>query len=217
MPKRGDEIATAMGQWAGGTPNDKRMVVVDEGTVGVSRRERREVAETTPVVRSTEAWIVVGRKSAEKEERVTPVFDDMEIAVWTTAREEALKKVTEDAMTDEGELSPQMLDGNRQKYKEMLSSLALMDATEEEYRKTSGIGQPYRGMARPFWQKWRFAMVAEEVHTVYLQEKWVRMEVRNQKRFITAVRWLTALELTRLGGSLKKRCQGGTTRSCTRR
>ena len=34
-----------------------------------------------------------------------PVFDDMEeptveIAVWTTAREEALKKVTEDAMAD---------------------------------------------------------------------------------------------------------------------
>ena len=36
-----------------------------------------------------------------------PVFEDMEdptveIAVWTTAREEALKKVTAESMTDEG-------------------------------------------------------------------------------------------------------------------
>ena len=51
------------------------------------------------MVRSTEAGSVVGRQSAENEERGTPVFDDMEepiveIAVWTTAREEALKKVT---------------------------------------------------------------------------------------------------------------------------
>ena len=63
----------------------------------------------------------------------------VEIAVWTTSREEALKKVTEDTMIDEGELSPQVLDANRQKYKEMLSSLALRDATEEEYRKARGI------------------------------------------------------------------------------
>ena len=95
-------------------------------------------------MRSTEAESVVGRQSAEKEERVTPVFDDMEeptveIAVWTTAREEALKKVTEDAMADEGELSPQLLDENRQKYNEMLSSLALRDATEEEYRRASDL------------------------------------------------------------------------------
>ena len=94
-----------------------------------------------------------------------PVFDDMEeptvdIAVLTTAREEALTKVTEEKMTDEGELSPQVLDANRQKYKEMLSSLALRDATEEEYRKAGGIGQPYHGMTRPFWQKGRFARVA---------------------------------------------------------
>ena len=82
---------------------------MDESSVGVGRRERREVSETTTVVRSTEAWSVVGRQSAEKEERGTPVFDFMaeptvEIAVWTTAREEALKKVTEDAIVDEGEL-----------------------------------------------------------------------------------------------------------------
>ena len=55
----------------------------------------------------------------------------VETAVWTNAREEALKKVTEEAMADEGELSPQVVDANRQKYKEMLSSLALRDATEE--------------------------------------------------------------------------------------
>ena len=34
-------------------------------------------------------------------------------------------------MADEGELSPQVVDANRQKYKEMLSSLALRDTTEE--------------------------------------------------------------------------------------
>ena len=91
LPKRGAEVATAMGLWADGPPNDKRMVVVDESSVGVSRRERREVVETTPVARSTEAGSEVGRQSVEKEELGTPVFDDMEeptveIAVWTTAR-----------------------------------------------------------------------------------------------------------------------------------
>ena len=40
--------------------------------------------------------------------------------------------------------------------------------------------------------------MAEEVHTVYLLDKWAKMEARNQKRFITAVGGLTALELTRL-------------------
>ena len=109
-------------------------------------------------------------------------------------------------MTDEGELSPQVLDANRQKYKEMLSSLAVRDATEEEYRKYKGIGQPNRGMTRPFWQKGRFTRVAEEVHTVYLQDKWAKMEARNQKRFIAAVVGLTG-----------KHCQGNATRSCTRR
>ena len=114
-----------------------------------------------------------------------PVFQDMEertveIAVCTTAREGALKKVTKDAVADERELSPQVLDANRQKYKEMLSSLAVRDATEEEYRKTRGIGQPYHGITRPGWQKGRFTMVVEEVHTVYLLDKWAKMEVRNQ-------------------------------------
>ena len=90
-------------------------------------------------------------QTEDKEERAVPAFDDMEeptveIAVWTTALEEALKKVSEEAMADEGELSPQVVDANRQKYKDMLSSLALRDATEEEYLKTRGVGQPYRGM-----------------------------------------------------------------------
>ena len=61
----------------------------------------------------------------------------------------------------------------------MLSSLAVRDATEEEYRNTRGIWQHYRGMTRPFWQKWRFAKVAEEVHAVYLLDKWTNMETRN--------------------------------------
>ena len=119
--------------------------------------------------------------------------------MWTTAREEALKKVSGEAIEDEGELSPQVVDANRQKYKDVLASLALRDATEEEYRKTRGVGQPYRGMTRPPWPKWRLAMVAEEVHTVYLLDKWEKLEVRNQKRFMTAVGGLSALELTRLG------------------
>ena len=42
LPKRGDEIATAMWQWAGGPPKDKRRVVVEEGEVRGGRRERRE-------------------------------------------------------------------------------------------------------------------------------------------------------------------------------
>ena len=160
LPKRGDELATAMGQWAGGPPKDKRRVVVDEGPPRVGRRERREDEKgeddesSIQVERNTEVGSVAGRQTGEKEERAGPVFDDMEeptveIAVWTTAREEALKKVTEEAVADEGELSPQVVDANRQKYKEMVSSLALRDATEEEYRKARGVGQPYRGMTRP--------------------------------------------------------------------
>ena len=63
-------------------------------------------------------------------------------------------------MTDEGELSTQVLDVNRQKYKEMTSSLVFRDTTEEEYRKAKGMRQPYRGMTRPFWQVETFARVA---------------------------------------------------------
>ena len=94
-------------------------------------------------------------------------------------------------MVDEGELSPQVLGSNQQKYKEMMSSLTVRDATEEEYRKANGMRQPYRGMTRPFWQKWRFAKVGEELPAVYLLEKWTKMEARNQKRFVSAVGGLT--------------------------
>ena len=66
----------------------------------------------------------------------------VEIAVWTTAREEALKKVMEEAMADERELPTRVVDENRQKYKDMLSSVAVRDATEEDYRKARGVGQP---------------------------------------------------------------------------
>ena len=138
--------ATAMGQWAGGPPKDKRRVVLDEGPLRVGRRERREDEEgeddesRIPVARTTGTEGEVGRQSAEKGERGAPVFKDMEeptveVVVWTTAREEALKKVTAESMADEGELSTQVLDANRQKYKEMISSLVLRDATEEEYRR----------------------------------------------------------------------------------
>ena len=107
-------------------------------------------------------------------------------------------------MADDGELSTQVLDANMQKYKEVMFSLVLRDATEEDYRKAKGMRQPYRVMTRPAWQREKFARVAEEVHTVYLQDKWAKMEARNQKRFIAAVGGLTQLELMRLGTKPKE-------------
>ena len=148
--------------------------------------EPRTGAERRPDVASA-----VGRQDGEGEQSV-PTFEDMEepmveIAVWITAREEALKKVTEEVRSDEGELPAGVLDGNRHRYVEMLSNVAARDAAEEDYRKARGIGQPYRGMTRPPWQKGRFTRVAEEIHTVYLQDKWAKMEARNLKRFVAAV------------------------------
>ena len=64
--------------------------------------------------------------------------------------------------------------------------------------------QPYSEMTRPAWQRGKFARVAEEVHTVYLQNKWAKMEALNQKRFIAAVGGLTQLELMRLGTKPKE-------------
>ena len=64
----------------------------------------------------------------------------VEIVMWTTTSEEALKKVTKETMVGDGELSPQVLNSNRQKYKEMMSSLTVRDATKEEYRKATGMG-----------------------------------------------------------------------------
>ena len=128
----------------------------------------------------------------------------VEIMMWTTTREEALKNVTKETMGDEGYLSPQVLDSNQQKYKEVMSSLTLRDATEEEYRKAKGMRQPYRGMTRPFWQNGRFAKVTEEVHAAYLLEKWINMEARNQKRFIAAVGGLTVEEFKMLETKAKE-------------
>ena len=167
------------------------------------RDERREGRRRGSEERSTEVASTARRQSEESKAREVPVFDDMdeptvEIAVWTTAREEALTKVSENVLEDGGELSSKVVDENRQKYKDMLSSLAMRDATEEEYRKARGVGQPYRGMTSPPWQRGRLARVAEEVHTVYLQDKWAKMEARNLKRFVAAVGGLSALELARL-------------------
>ena len=121
---------------------------------------------------------------------------------YSTGR--GVEKVMEEVRSDEGYLPTGVLDDNMQRYTEMLSNVAARDAAEEDYRKARGIGQPYRGMTRPPWQKGRFARVAEEVHTVCLLDKWAMMESRNQKRFTTAVGWLSALKLTRLGAKPKE-------------
>ena len=68
---------------------------------------------------STEGASVAERKAGEGQ--VLPTFEDMEepmveIAVWTTAREEALKKVMEEVRSDEGDLPTGVLDDNRQRY-----------------------------------------------------------------------------------------------------
>ena len=44
---------------------------------------------------------------------------------------DGVEKCHEDMMADEGELSPKVLDSNRQMYKEMRSNLAVRDATEK--------------------------------------------------------------------------------------
>ena len=54
LPKSGAEVAAAMGQWASGPPKYKRMVVVDESSVGGSGQVRLEAVDTTTVARSTE-------------------------------------------------------------------------------------------------------------------------------------------------------------------
>ena len=42
LPRKRDEVAATMWQWAGGPPNDKRRVVVDEGQARGGRLGRRE-------------------------------------------------------------------------------------------------------------------------------------------------------------------------------
>ena len=128
----------------------------------------------------------------------------MEIALWTTAREEALKNVTEESMADDDELLTQVLDANRQKYKEMVSSFVLRDGTEEEYRKAKGMRQPYRGMTRPFWQRESLLGWLKRCTPCTCRISGQRWKARNQKRFITAVGGLTQLELMRLGTKPKE-------------
>ena len=78
--------------------------------------------------RRPEVASAAGRQVGEEGQTV-PTFEDMEepmveIAVWTTAREEALKKVMEEVRSDEGDLPTGVLDDNRQRYVEMLSNVA---------------------------------------------------------------------------------------------
>ena len=63
---------------AGGPPKDKRRVVLDEVPVRGGRPERPETVAITPVTSSAEAGCDAERRSADKEERVMPAFDDME-------------------------------------------------------------------------------------------------------------------------------------------
>ena len=77
---------------------------MDEGQATGGRLGRRDDEEgeddesRTRVERSSEGTSAARRQTEEQPENVVPVFEDMEeptveIAVWTTAREEALKKV----------------------------------------------------------------------------------------------------------------------------
>ena len=53
-------------------------------------------------------------------------------------------------MADDDEVSTKVLDANRQKHKEMMSSLAVMESTEKKYQKAKSMMQPYRGTTRPY-------------------------------------------------------------------
>ena len=65
LPKTSDITTTAMGQWAGGPPKDKRRVVVNEGSVGGRRQVRPETVVITPVAMSTDAGREEGPRSAD--------------------------------------------------------------------------------------------------------------------------------------------------------
>ena len=66
LPTPRDEVTTAMGQWAGGHPKDKRRVVVDEGRVRRREGENGEDEPKTVVERSSEVASVAGRQTEEK-------------------------------------------------------------------------------------------------------------------------------------------------------
>ena len=54
LPTPRDEVAMALGQWAGGPPRDKRRVVVDAGSVRRREGEKGEDEPRTGVERITE-------------------------------------------------------------------------------------------------------------------------------------------------------------------
>ena len=81
---------------------------MDERPLRRREGEKGEDEPRTGVERRPEVASAVGQQEGEGEQSV-PTFEDMEepmveIAVWTTAREEALKKVMEEVMSDDGDL-----------------------------------------------------------------------------------------------------------------
>ena len=65
LPTPRDEVAAAMGEWAGGPPRDKRRVVVDEGPVRRREGEKGEDEPRTGVERKPEVASAVGRQEGE--------------------------------------------------------------------------------------------------------------------------------------------------------
>ena len=55
--------------------------------------------------------------------------------------------------------------------------------------------------------------MAEEIHTVYLQDKWAKMEARNPKRFVTAAGGFVSVGVNQVGneaqGSITKEIRRG--------
>ena len=74
LPTPRDEVAAAIGQWAGGPPKDKRRVVVDEGPVRRREGEKGEDEPKTGVERSSEVASAAKRQTGEKEGQAVPTF-----------------------------------------------------------------------------------------------------------------------------------------------
>ena len=66
LPTPRDEVAVALGQWAGGPPRDKRRVVVDERPLRRREGEKGEDEPRTGVGRSPEVASAVGRQVGEE-------------------------------------------------------------------------------------------------------------------------------------------------------
>ena len=123
-----------------------------------------------------------------------------ELTVWTNEREKILHKVVVSQLTetDAGKVNPGLLEETTEKYTEMLTQLTARDILEEDSRKGMGMAQPCRGMAIPDWIGARFPIVAEELHTAFLQDRWAKMEGRNKRRFLATFPKFTREELQRL-------------------